>query len=245
MGERSDRRPDVWCSRCRRPHRELVYLTDGRHYCWDCAVYLHRSRGLENSGRRSDDIRPWSLVADGPGGGDHGRPGTLRRRAGRWCQPSGSARTASGSHGRDPRVMILKMRCRDAHGQLIVRRGRRRMERVGATCRRCLCAESELIYLSDQRCCCWPCAEHVHEQLVATITPSLSIAGSNARAGQGDPPPPPGAVHGKAGSRSAMFLARFESCHQGWLSMTVTAGRGAGHAYEISDLPRGEAADQR
>ena len=60
MAEQHPRKPNVWCRRCRRPQAELVYLSDGNHYCWDCAEHLHRTLGLEAAGKRADDIDPWS-----------------------------------------------------------------------------------------------------------------------------------------------------------------------------------------
>lgn len=60
MDQRFQRKPVIWCGRCRRPDKTLVYLSDGQHYCWDCAEHMHRLRGLVAVGKRSYDIDPWS-----------------------------------------------------------------------------------------------------------------------------------------------------------------------------------------
>ena len=60
MTEQQERKSILWCSRCRHPETTLVYLSDGNHYCWDCADLLHRTRGLEAVGKRIGDIDPWS-----------------------------------------------------------------------------------------------------------------------------------------------------------------------------------------
>lgn len=59
MPEQFTRKPILWCARCRRPDATTIYLSDGRHYCWDCAEHLHRTRSLEAAGKRTDDINPW------------------------------------------------------------------------------------------------------------------------------------------------------------------------------------------
>jgi hypothetical protein len=59
MAESHDRKPILWCSRCRRPDPVLSYLSDGSHYCWDCAEVMHKTRGLENAGKREGDFNPW------------------------------------------------------------------------------------------------------------------------------------------------------------------------------------------
>ncbi len=60
MPEQQARKSILWCNRCRHPDRSLVYLSDGNHYCWDCADHLHRTKGLQAAGKREDDIDPWS-----------------------------------------------------------------------------------------------------------------------------------------------------------------------------------------
>ena len=60
MTDQQERKPILWCKSCRRPETDLVYLSDGNHYCWDCADHLHRTRGLEAAGKRPDDINPWA-----------------------------------------------------------------------------------------------------------------------------------------------------------------------------------------
>lgn len=59
MGEQYHRKPIVWCTRCRRPQKTTIYLTDGNHYCWDCAEHMHRTQGLQAAGKRADDLNPW------------------------------------------------------------------------------------------------------------------------------------------------------------------------------------------
>lgn len=59
MSEQYDRKPILWCTRCRRPQKTTIYLSDDNHYCWDCAELLHRTRGLQAAGKRTDDLNPW------------------------------------------------------------------------------------------------------------------------------------------------------------------------------------------
>ncbi|MBT5773659.1 MAG: hypothetical protein HOH95_04700 [Dehalococcoidia bacterium] len=59
MTEQYDRKPVIWCTRCRRPQKTTIYLSDHNHYCWDCAELLHRTRGLQAAGKRTNDLNPW------------------------------------------------------------------------------------------------------------------------------------------------------------------------------------------
>jgi len=60
MTEQHDRKPVLWCARCRRPDHSLVYMSDGAHYCWDCADHMHRNKGLAAAGKRDYDLNPFS-----------------------------------------------------------------------------------------------------------------------------------------------------------------------------------------
>ncbi len=59
MSEQFHRKPIVWCARCHRPGKTLIFLTDGGHYCWDCAEHMHNTVGLQSAGKRLGDLDPW------------------------------------------------------------------------------------------------------------------------------------------------------------------------------------------
>ncbi len=65
MTQERKRKSIVWCKSCRRPDA-AIYLTDGNHYCWDCAQRLHRTRGLEAAGKRPEDVHPWAESSTAP-----------------------------------------------------------------------------------------------------------------------------------------------------------------------------------